>query len=60
MLSIWAIGVLFTMGYVLDSKSTSVWQQLKIAVLNLVLWPVVLGHAMSKNHKSKSYGEVAP
>jgi hypothetical protein len=54
MLSIWAIGVLFTMGYVLDSKSKSAWEQVKIAVLIFVLWPVVLGHAISDNHKSKS------
>lgn len=51
---IWFVGVLFTAGYVLDSKKKSAWQQVKITALILVLWPVVLGHAMSENHKSKS------
>ena len=50
----WFIGALFTMGYVLDTKKKSAWQQVKIAALVLVLWPFVLGHAMSDNHKSKS------
>lgn len=54
MLSIWAIGVLFTMGYVLDAKNKSASEQVKIAVLIFVLWPFVLGHAMSVNHKPKS------
>ncbi len=54
MLSIWAIGVLFTMGYVLDRKNKSALEQVKIAVLIFVLWPFVLGHAMSDNHKPKS------
>ncbi|MGR5287049.1 hypothetical protein ACP3V5_17165 [Vibrio maritimus] len=51
---IWFIGALFTAGYVLDTKNKSAWQQVKIAVLIIVLWPVVLGLAMSENHKSKS------
>lgn len=52
MLFVWIIGVLFTMGYVLDRKKKSAWQQVKIAVLILVIWPVVLGHEISEIHKS--------
>lgn len=48
---IWAIGVLFTGGYVLDSKSEPAWQQVKMAVLIFMLWPFVLGYAISKNKK---------
>jgi hypothetical protein len=54
MLFFWAIGVLFTAGYALDRKRESAWQQVKMAVLIFVLWPFVLGYAISENKKSKS------
>lgn len=45
---IWVIGVLFTLGYILDTKNKPAWVQVKIALLIVFLWPMVLGAELSK------------